>query len=253
MMKGMSNGSQCPHFPLPLYPFIDYDPTDQDPLRAIQLIDSLSLHRSIFSPPPSTSASIPVPDSISHHTALAAATILHRFMSLSSSSHDHSPVPPLVENSPTSDASQEAVTESRRAACLYAHPSPLYAQLPAPHPTLLSHVLTNSSTRRRLFLASALTPYRRLTYQEKKKTKLLVEACIREGLKVTSTQVNLWYPPIMSLMFHSIVRGPKPLCRWHPSAVRCFRSSLSTKLRQVRDSVPPCRTRCVQSQISLTV
>ncbi|KAL0950683.1 hypothetical protein HGRIS_007462 [Hohenbuehelia grisea] len=53
------------------------------------------------------------------------------------------------------------------------------------HPTLLSTLSTDPTSRPRLFLAAALTPYRGVTYQDrKKKTIPAVDAAIRESLKL---------------------------------------------------------------------
>ncbi|KAF8525196.1 hypothetical protein BU17DRAFT_84117 [Hysterangium stoloniferum] len=111
-----------------------------DPLRAIELIDSLSLSRSIFTPPPPTV----VPTDISYHTAPIAARILSQ----------------LLSTVPTN--------------------TPLHSS----HPSILSYILSSTSAQSRLYLACALTPFKGLTYTDKKKKKLLVEACIREGLKL---------------------------------------------------------------------
>lgn len=53
-----------------------------------------------------------------------------------------------------------------------------------PHPLLLKQTASSTSTKSRLFLACALTPFKNLTYLEKGKKKPMVEACLREGLKV---------------------------------------------------------------------
>ena len=151
--------------------------TGPNPLRAIQLIDHLALHRAIFAPPPSFSALTPLPESVPLHTALASSTILHHFLSptspdlLSTQSRFGSDIPPEAVAEPQGLVSPPS-------------PSPFFERLHAPNPILLSGSLADSTTKRRLYLASALTPFRRLTYIEKKRTKLLVEACIREGLKV---------------------------------------------------------------------
>ncbi|KAF8588429.1 hypothetical protein K439DRAFT_1335219 [Ramaria rubella] len=143
-----------------------------DPLRAIQLIDSLALYRCIFAPPSSSPLSVVVPNVIQSHTALAAASILQHLLSQQSPPISHvrdedisapdSPIPPSL---PSSQAAFQK-------------------QLHMLHATLLTHVTADQSVVRRLYLAAALTPFRNLTYVEKKKSKLVVEACIREALKL---------------------------------------------------------------------
>lgn len=56
--------------------------------------------------------------------------------------------------------------------------------LPAVHPLLLSELSTQNNPSRRLYLGSALTPYRNLTYTQKNKTHPATEAVLREGLKL---------------------------------------------------------------------
>lgn len=204
-MKGMSNGS----FYRTIAPSVSYsvDRTGPDPLRAIQLIDSLVLHRSIFAPPPSTSPSVGVPDALPHHTALAAATILHRFVSIPSFTSSASASLPLATFPP----SDQAISDSRSCSAPPSiQPSSFNTQLPAPHPTLLSHALAETSAMRRLFLAAAVTPFKSLTYQDKKKTRPLVEACIREALKVTSPR-SLRRSFLSPFSYHSIAWGAKSL------------------------------------------
>ena len=62
-------------------------------------------------------------------------------------------------------------------------PSPL----PAIHPLLTHHFTLHPSTRPRLFLASALTPFKGITYQDaKSKTHPAIEAILRDGCKLGS-------------------------------------------------------------------
>jgi tRNA nucleotidyltransferase (CCA-adding enzyme) len=69
---------------------------------------------------------------------------------------------------------------------LHALTSPSYpAGLPSLCPILASAAAHEPSTRPRLFLASALTPYRSITYEDaKRRTHLAVEAALREGTKL---------------------------------------------------------------------
>ena len=60
-------------------------------------------------------------------------------------------------------------------------PSPL----PAIHPLLARHFALHTSTRPRLFLASALTPFKDITYRDiKDKIHPAVEAVLRDGCKL---------------------------------------------------------------------
>lgn len=64
---------------------------------------------------------------------------------------------------------------------LITSPSPL----PAIHPLLAQHFVLHPSTRPRLFLASALTPFKGITYQDAKdKIHPAVEAVLRDGCKL---------------------------------------------------------------------
>lgn len=62
-----------------------------------------------------------------------------------------------------------------------------------PHPSLLKQTASSTSTKSRLFLACALTPFKDLTYFEKGKEKPVIEACLREGLKVRLVSAFLIY------------------------------------------------------------
>ncbi|KAH9927468.1 uncharacterized protein BXZ73DRAFT_90738 [Epithele typhae] len=63
-------------------------------------------------------------------------------------------------------------------------PDLTFPTLPPLHPLLLSELATSSSTMRRLYLASALTPYKHLTYLVKGQSKPAVEVVIRESLRL---------------------------------------------------------------------
>ncbi|CCA67451.1 related to tRNA nucleotidyltransferase [Serendipita indica DSM 11827] len=56
--------------------------------------------------------------------------------------------------------------------------------LPGVHPLLLSSTLETHSTQARLRIASILTPFRGLTFEQKKKSIPLVDSVIRDGLKL---------------------------------------------------------------------
>ncbi|GJJ13929.1 hypothetical protein Clacol_008186 [Clathrus columnatus] len=53
-----------------------------------------------------------------------------------------------------------------------------------PHSSLLQHTRSSASIQGRLFLASALTPFKDSFYTQKNKQKPLIEACLRDGLKL---------------------------------------------------------------------
>jgi len=64
------------------------------------------------------------------------------------------------------------------------HPSPSFP-IPSLHPTLLSVAGTDPSCKARLYLAAALTPYKGITYQDrKKKPQSAIDLVIRESLKL---------------------------------------------------------------------
>ena len=59
------------------------------------------------------------------------------------------------------------------------------SSLPSVHPTLLALTKTDSSCRSRLYLATTLTPYKNITYlDKKKKTQPVLDLIIRESLKL---------------------------------------------------------------------
>ncbi|KDQ54903.1 hypothetical protein JAAARDRAFT_38018 [Jaapia argillacea MUCL 33604] len=119
----------------------------RDPLRSIQLIDSLSLYASIFWLPTSTSSTL-VNAPLPYSTALAASAILQAILNPGSSRSSSVPLPPV-------------------------------------HPLFTSLLASDPSTLARLYLAAALTPYRGLAYNDSKgKQRSVVEASIREGLKL---------------------------------------------------------------------
>ncbi|TDL28902.1 hypothetical protein BD410DRAFT_781466 [Rickenella mellea] len=62
--------------------------------------------------------------------------------------------------------------------------SPTSLSLPPLHHLLTSQISTDISAKPRLYLSSILTPYKGITYIEKKKIRPAVEAAIREGLKM---------------------------------------------------------------------
>ncbi|KAI6136935.1 hypothetical protein F5141DRAFT_1077582 [Pisolithus sp. B1] len=116
------------------------------PLRAVQLINELSLYHCIFHVPDNilvVASSTPS----SPETSIIACTILDNILSTGSPS-----------------TSQPAVPV---------------------HPTLLSYVSRDPGTKARLFLAASFFPFYGITYKDQKQKKhYLVEAVIREGLKL---------------------------------------------------------------------
>ena len=112
---------------------------------SIKLISELGLYSSIFYIPPAVAKSFSAPVGPAS-SALAAASVLHTLT--------HPDV-------------------SRR------------LPLPPLHPVLAAAASHESSTRPRLYLACALTPYRSITYEDaKQKPRSGVEGAIREGTKL---------------------------------------------------------------------
>jgi tRNA nucleotidyltransferase (CCA-adding enzyme) len=96
-----------------------------------------------------------------------------------------STIPPDI--SATFSAAPSPIETSLAAASiLHTLLRPTYSPLlPAVHRTLLSLVNTDSACRARLYLATALTPYRNITYiDKKKKFHLATDFIIREALKL---------------------------------------------------------------------
>ncbi|KAH7883919.1 hypothetical protein F5I97DRAFT_1930135 [Phlebopus sp. FC_14] len=115
------------------------------PVRAIQLINELSLYHSIYYVHPDlsgvTSACIAAPN-----TSVTACAVLCKLLGAS--------------------------------------PSDIEPSLPRLHPMLVSQVLHDPGMKARLFLAASLFPFDGITYRDpKRREHLLVEAVIREGLK----------------------------------------------------------------------
>ena len=118
----------------------------RDPLRSIQLIDSLSLFSTVFYIPPtlaSTLSSSPRPS----YTSVAAAAILQGFLNPKAAAFDHPPLHSLMTSRLSGSSSASIIP--------------------------------------RLYLACALTPYTGILYEDgKKRERPAVEAAIREGLKI---------------------------------------------------------------------
>lgn len=128
-----------------------------NPLVSLQMIDDLELHDAIFWFPQS------IADTLSHQPAsrsvgLAAASISNSIFSQ------------------------------------FDHPDTSNALAPV-HTSLLSYSASDKDVRRRLILAAAMTPFKGITYPEKKKTVPAVEGLVRVGLKVHCSPEN---PPIDS-------------------------------------------------------
>ncbi|TBU26378.1 hypothetical protein BD311DRAFT_762796 [Dichomitus squalens] len=123
----------------------------RNPLLSIDLIDGLSLYASVFYVPENAGIKLSGPPS-SSRSALQAAMILH-----------------VLTNPVATSMVLSGFT---------------FPSLPPLCPLLLSEISTPAKPLRRLYLASALTPYRGLTYLQKGKERPAVEAVIREGLKL---------------------------------------------------------------------
>ncbi|PVG04799.1 hypothetical protein CPB86DRAFT_692433 [Serendipita vermifera] len=84
--------------------------------------------------------------------------------------------------------------------------------LPALDPSLLETTKNQKSTRARLYLAAALTPFRGIKFEQKKKTVPLVDNVIREGLKLGSQNHYLDGIPQLFNAAEEITAGfPDPL------------------------------------------
>ncbi|KAI6153282.1 hypothetical protein BKA82DRAFT_4087879 [Pisolithus tinctorius] len=139
------------------------------PLRAVQLINELSLYHCIFNVPDNILAAASCP-STSPETSVTACTILENILSPGSSSTNQ----PLV---------------------------PV-------HPTLLSHISRDPGTKARLFLAASLFPLYGITYKDQKqKDHYLVEAVIREGLKLGNKNYYLDAIPALYSAASELVNG----------------------------------------------
>lgn len=118
----------------------------RDPLRSIELIHNLSLYDPIFFAIPEAFSSSLSGIPSSSRTGLAAASILRYILE------------PRADVGP---------------------------KLPKPHPLYYQALQKDLTCSPRLYLAAVLTPYKRLTYRDKKnKDQLLVELVIRESLKL---------------------------------------------------------------------
>ncbi|KAI0761691.1 hypothetical protein BD413DRAFT_616900 [Trametes elegans] len=147
----------------------------RNPVLAIDLINSLSLYFSVFTVPESAHITLSGTPS-SPQNALKAAMLLHVLTN-----------PANTANTP------------------FELPFP---SLPAIHPLLLSDFAAPSSTSRRLYLASALTPYRELIYtQAKGKVRQAAEAVIREGLKLGAQHHYLDGIPALFAAAELVQRG----------------------------------------------
>ncbi|KAI6133354.1 hypothetical protein EDD16DRAFT_1467437 [Pisolithus croceorrhizus] len=126
---------------------LSYDfPLGVQPLRAVQLINELSLYHCIFHVPDNILA-VASSTPTSPETSTIACTILDNILSIGSPSTSQ-PVAPV-------------------------------------HPTLLSHVSRDPGTKARLFLAASFFPFYGITYKDRKQREhYLIEAVIREGLKL---------------------------------------------------------------------
>lgn len=60
--------------------------------------------------------------------------------------------------------------------------------IPAPHEELVKQAREDHNLRQRLIFGAALTPWKNMTYTEKKRSPPLVEGIIREGLKAGHVQ-----------------------------------------------------------------
>jgi tRNA nucleotidyltransferase (CCA-adding enzyme) len=85
-------------------------------------------------------------------------------------------------------------------------------QLPRPHVELLKQAREDHNLCQRLIFAAALTPWKNMTYTEKKRSLPLIEGIIREGLKVGQSSIVLY--DLMSM--HLSDWWTKSLYSWRP-------------------------------------
>ncbi|KAI5991484.1 hypothetical protein EDD15DRAFT_2169291 [Pisolithus albus] len=139
------------------------------PLRAVQLINELSLYHCIFRVPDNILAMASATPS-SQETSVIACTVLDNILSTGSPS-----------------TSQSVVTV---------------------HPTLLSHVSRDPGTKARLFLAASFFPFYGITYKDRKQREhYLVEAVIREGLKLGNKNYYLDAIPALYAAASELIDG----------------------------------------------
>ncbi|KAF8334245.1 uncharacterized protein EI90DRAFT_2916098 [Cantharellus anzutake] len=118
----------------------------KNPLLPLQMIDSLGLHEQTFWLPPEISSSLSAAPR-TRSLGLASAAILHTIFR----QFDDPSAP---------------------------HP------LPSIHKDIIEFSANDKNIRRRLYMAAALTPYRGITFQERKKTVTAMEGIARYGLKL---------------------------------------------------------------------
>ncbi|KAI0367514.1 hypothetical protein BV20DRAFT_1054794 [Pilatotrama ljubarskyi] len=147
----------------------------RNPLLSIDFMNKLSLYPAVFSIPEGTGVKLSGSLS-SSQDALNAAVILHAL------------------SNPTNDISTT----------LSGSPVP---SLPPVHRLLLSELSMPTNASRRLYLASALTPYRHLTYMSKAKVRPAAEAVIRDGLKLGAQYHYLDGVPTLFLAAELLQRG----------------------------------------------
>ena len=95
-------------------------------------------------------------------------------------------IPPDIKAT-SSGSRSHPDTGLKAATVLHTLLDPQDSKIPPLHPALLRYLVTDPSTRARLYLASFLLPYMSLTYTDKKKKVIpLVDAVIRETLKLGS-------------------------------------------------------------------
>lgn len=95
------------------------------------------------------------------------------------------------------------------------------SDIPGVHPVYYEAIVNDPTCSSRLYLAAALTPYRHLTYHDKKnKEKPLVELVIRESLKLGSQyHFSDGIPPLFTA-HTSIVSAISDSSKLHPAAER---------------------------------
>lgn len=93
-------------------------------------------------------------------------------------------IPPALQGK-TSGTLEAQSTAVDAASLLCDLLSPTPTLIPAVHQLLLDPAREDLDVRKRLIFGAALTPWKHMTYQEKKKTISAIEGIIKDGLKVS--------------------------------------------------------------------
>lgn len=154
----------------------------RDPLRSIELICSFSLYDSIYSVIPEHFPTAKPAQPTAPCIALSAASILNYLL------------------------------KSRNQAS--------NINLPDLHPLFYQALDEDTTCLPRLYLAASLTPYKGLTYRDKKKDRLLVGLIIRASLKLGTQSHFLDGIPLLFSAIDIISRSINETTKLHPTSER---------------------------------